>query len=148
MEMVDASLVFDAVMAVSIAAGAFFAVLELRSISRDRKTDLIMRCMGTFCNREFEQALSKIMSSTATDPEVLEREVSSADLALVCDFSESIAYLARRNLVDRKVVIDFIPFHYTWKKLRLWVVAFRERTGVSALYSDFEWLAKLQESPS
>ena len=40
--MVDASWVFDAVVAVSIAAGAVFAIAELRLMARDRRTQLLV----------------------------------------------------------------------------------------------------------
>jgi len=43
MAMVDASLVLDAIVAMSIAAGAIFAIAELRLMAKDRRTQLLMQ---------------------------------------------------------------------------------------------------------
>ena len=139
--MVDASLVLDAIVAVSIAAGAFFAVMELRSMSRDRKTDIMMRCMEFSCTREYIEIDRKISNSKALDAKGLEHDVSVVGLDLAVTSVEFLAFLARRNLIDRKLVLEFWPTDVAWKKLRPWVIAEREKTGIHDLYCDFEWLA-------
>ena len=73
MEMVDASLVLDAIVAVSIAAGAFFAVAELRDLKKDRRIQLMLEATMHYTTREFEDGLGKLWRTDTSDAKELEK---------------------------------------------------------------------------
>ena len=137
MAMVDASLVLDAIVAVSIAAGALFAVLELRDLKRERRLGLLLQACMHCTTREFEDALSKAWRADASDAKGLEKQVSAADLYLISDFLVSIAHLGQEGLVDTRTLTGFFPFSYLWYKMKPWIVAERAAAGLPKIY--YEW---------
>jgi len=143
--MVDASLVLDAIVAVSIAAGAFFAVIELRDLKRDRRLEFVLQACMHWTTREFEDALNKIWRADASDAKGLEKQVSSTDLYLVADFLAAVARLGLEGLVDTRTLTGYFPFSYIWNKMKPWVIAERAAAGLPGIYSDLEKLAQLQE---
>ena len=145
MEMVDASLALDAIVAVSIAAGAFFAVFELRDLKNDRRTELILEGCMHWTTREFEDALNKLSQADAKDARELEKQVSRTDLYMITDFHWSVARLGLEGLVDMDTLIHIYPFSYVWSKVKPWVAAEAAAMGHPSLYSSLEKVAQLQE---
>jgi len=145
MAMVDASLVFDAVVAVSIAAGAFFAVWELRDLKNDRRTQLMLQACMHWTTREFEDAMCKLFRADAIDAKGLEKEVSYVDLYMITDFHWTVARLGLEGLVDTGTLIRIFPFSQVWNKVKPWVIAERVAIGHPGVYSSLEKVAQLQE---
>jgi hypothetical protein len=145
MVIVDASFVLDAIVAVSIAAGAFFAIIELRDMKKDRRLGLLLQFTMHLTTREFEDALGKVWRVDASDAKGLETQVGSTDLYMVSDFLLAAAHLGEEGLVDERTLTRFFPFSYVWNKMKPWVIAERAATGMPRLYSQWEALAQLQE---
>jgi len=139
--MVDASLVFDAIVAVSIAAGAFFAVIQLREMAKDRRTGLMLRFADIWLTMEFEEIVSKLIRSNFTTGEEAERDLPQAGLVLVGDYFETMSEYARVGLLDPDYVTSVYPVEWGWEKLKPWIVYARTSTGLNELHSSFEWLA-------
>jgi len=126
--------------------GAIFAVLELRTMSKDRKTELIMRTNEFMCTREWTEATAKFMKARFQTPEEAEKQCSLPILLMIADYCEGIGTLAQRGLVPKDVVIDILPIEYVWDKIKVWARApadlddpMREKYG--SPYPSFEWLA-------
>jgi hypothetical protein len=145
MAMVDASLVLDAIVAVSIAAGALFAVAELRDMKKDRRMQLILQVNAHMSTREFMDAFCKIWRSNAIDAKELERQVSFVDLNMVANYFESVAHLATQSLVHKRILMAYFPYYVIWKKISPWVLAERVALDLPPLYRDIETLAHWQE---
>jgi hypothetical protein len=145
MAMVDASLVLDAIVAVSIAAGAFFAVFELRDLKKDRRTQIMLQACTHWSTREFEDAMCKLYRANASDAKGLEKEVSLADLYMITDFHWIVARLGLEGLVDTRTIIRIFPFSLVWNKVKPWVVAERVSIGHEGVYSSLEKIAEMQE---
>jgi len=143
--MVDASLVLDAIVAVSIAAGALFAVFELRDLKKDRRVQLMLEATMHYATRDFEDALCKLWRADTSDPKELEKQVSYADLCMVADFHWAMARLGQEGLVDRKVLIRLFAFSGVWNRIKPWIAAERAAAGLPEWYSSLEKLAELQE---
>ena len=143
--MVDASLVLDAIVAVSIAAGALFAIIELRDMKKDRRLGLLMQVCLHCTTKEFEDAFNKVWRADASDAKGLERQVSPVNLYLMSDFFMSIAHLGQEGLMDAKTLTSFFAFSYVWQKVKPWIVAERATTGLPKLYYEWEVFAQLQE---
>ncbi len=131
---------------VGFIAGAIFAVLELRTMSKDRKTELVMRVSEFMCTLEFEQAAAKFMKARFKTPEEAEEQVSLPVLMMIADYCEGIGNLAQRGLVPKDVVFDLFPIEYVWSKLKVWAKASSDiddpdRDKYGTAYPSFEWLA-------
>jgi len=144
MAMVDASLVLDAIVAVSIAAGAFFAVIELRDMKKDRRVQLMLQAGAHIATREFEDALGKIWRADASNAKELEKQVSYTDLSMVADYLDFVAGLVIEGLVDKRAIVNW-PYDYVWKKIGPWVNAEREAANIPTFWTNIEKVARLQE---
>lgn len=143
--MVDASLALDTIVAVSIAAGAFFAVIELRDLKKDRRLELVLQACMHWTTREFEDAVGKVWRADASDAKGLEKQVSYNDLSMVADFHDAVARLALEGLMDTRTLTGFFPFSYMWKKMKPWIIAERAAAGIPGIWSNLEKLAQSQE---
>jgi len=143
--MVDASLVLDTIVAVSIAAGALFAVAELRDMKRDRRILLIQQINDHIATREFTDSLDKIWKSNANSAEELERLASASELHMVANYFEGVAHLGAQGLVHKSVLIAYWPYYVLWKKMGPWILAERKAANLPAMYADMEDLAHWQE---
>jgi len=126
--------------------GAIFAVLELRTMSKDRKTELLMRTSEFCCTLEWEEAAAKFMKARFQTPEEAEEQVSLPVLMMIADYCEGIGTLAQRGLVPKDVVLDMLPIEYVWDKIKVWAQAPSDiddpnRGKYGPTYPSFEWLA-------
>jgi hypothetical protein len=146
MAMVDASLILDVIVAVSIAAGAFFAIIELRDMKRDRRTQIMLQASMHWTTREFEDAMGRLWRADASDAKGLEKEVSYADLSMVVDFHWAMAQLGLQGLVDTKTLLRLFPFSGVWMRVKPWVIAYNAAEGHQNVYSSLEKFAQLQDT--
>ena len=137
----DASLILDAIMAVSIAAGAFFAVIELRSLSNDRRTELIMRMNEHWSSKDFEEAWIKVRELDSKDTGDAEKRCSKLSLWMVVNYFDGIGNLAREDLLDREFVLGQVNWIFMWERLEPWVVDVRQKMGNPCIGSAMEWAA-------
>jgi hypothetical protein len=145
MAMVDASLLVEIVVALSIALGTLFAVAELRDMKKDRRMQLILQANAHMSTREFMDAFCKIWRSNATDAKEIEKQVSFVDLNMVANYFEAIAHLATQSLVHKRILMAYFPYFLIWKKISPWVLAERIALDLPPLYRDIETLAHWQE---
>ena len=140
--MVDASLVLDAIVAVSIAAGALFAVSELRDMSRARRTELVTHIMQYVNNPEFMNTYFKVWRAEIKDAKEAERACSVGELGALTSFFETLGFLVRNKDVDAKPVLILLGPMTTnmWDKLRPWTLERRKDFAPKVLVY-FEWLA-------
>jgi hypothetical protein len=69
---------------------------------------------------------------SATDPEV----------GPLLSVGEVLGAFVKHGVLDRDLVLDIWPIRWGWDKLEPVVRRERERGGESALFENFEWLAK------
>jgi hypothetical protein len=141
MAMVDASLVLDAIVAVSIAAGAVFAVVELREMRKDRHTGLMLQLAAIWLTREFHQALSELVKARFSNGEEAEAACSPAGLLLIGDFFEIAGEYVETGLLDCDEVTYAYPVEWFWEKLKPWTIYLRSTTGIDGALVAFERLA-------
>jgi len=141
MAMVDASLVLDAIVAVSIAAGALFAVVQLREMARDRRTELMLRFADIWLTPEFEGVVSKLVLAKFNNREEAEKACPREGLVFVGDYFETISQYVKYGLLDRDYVLHIYPVEWFWEKLKPWIVDMRSATGIEGMHHTFEWLA-------
>ena len=138
--MVDASLILDAIVAVSIAAGALFTIYQLQIMARDRQTEFIMRVNEFTSGRDFTDTICKIWEAKSQDAKGLETEVTLTGLSMVADYYEGLSSLARRKLVKEELVLEAYSLDVLWDKMEPWILEVRKEHP--SLYATFEDLAK------
>jgi len=129
---------------VGFIAGAIFAVLQLREIGKDRRVGVVVNMYSTFISTDMTEAYSKIITEDFQSAADMEQKCSHASLAKIAGFYEGVGYLARKRLVDPKVVIELLPITVVWRKMMPWVMLDRERTAPSQ-WVEFEYLARMTE---
>ena len=137
MTMVDASLVLDAIVAVSIAAGAVFAVIELRGMARDRRTRLVLDVFSHLGTLEFSEQFAKILNAEFKDAKEAEEKCSIVALSMVARYYEGIGLLIKRGLVDPDLIFESLPFDIMWNKMKPWCLEKRRALGPD-MYVHFE----------
>ena len=140
--MVDASLVLDAIMAVSIAAGALFAVSELHGISKARRAELGAQIMQYVNNPELMNTYIKLWRAEIKDGKDAEEACSAGEVVALTSFFETLGFLVWNKDVDAKPVLILLgPMTMNmWDKLKPWTLE-RRRDFSPTVLTYFEWLA-------
>jgi len=143
--MVDASLVFDAIVAVSIAAGAMFAVAELRLMARDRRTQLLVGMILQVSSPEMSENYRKVMYSEFKNREEAEEKCGYVALDTISTYYAGIGTLIRRGLVDAGLAFDFLWVAIVWDHVKPWCLEARIAPG-PLVWQDFEYAAELDRA--
>ncbi len=131
--------------------GAIVAVYELRTMTRDRKTEILMRATEFTSTLEFETAGAKFMRARFRTPEEAEEQCSVPVLMMIADYNENLGVLVQRGLVPKDVVMDILNFEYVWDKIKVWARAPLSESADPNVdnyrpsYPAFEWLAAEQK---
>jgi len=144
--MVDASLVLDAIVAVSIAAGAVFAIMELRGMARDRRTQLLVGMILWSSSPEVSENFRKVMFSEFRNRKEAEEKCGYAALDTISTYYTGIGTMIRRNLVDADLAFDFMWIYPVWEHLKPWLVESPIKYGQLEWWQDFEYAAQLDRA--
>ena len=68
-------------------------------------------------------------------------EVSNPSIQATLIFNETVGTLVKNGLFDRDLLYDWLWVAGSWARVAPAVTRLRERTGVAALYTNFEALA-------
>ena len=137
--MVDLMQVLEGATYAAFIAGAIFAVVEVRSIKNDRKTELVMR-MGEYLSINFQETLLKLSDLDTKDPRQIEEKVGRLGIYGLVGYLEQIAVLAQHKLLDTKFVCYMFPWVGIWRKLEPYVMYVRQ-SGHKYWAADLEWIA-------
>ncbi len=138
----DVVQVLEAATYVAFVAGAIFALSELRTMSKDRKTQLVMSVWSTFNSSGFAETHARIDATVTKDLKDIETKCSRADITKVTQFYEGLGLLVRKRLVDPELVLEMCYPRFMWAKLKPWVDEERQRL-TPFVCEHFEYLARL-----
>ena len=141
--MVDVLPYLEGLAYVGFIAGAIFAVLELRGISRDRKTSIVQDMFSRF-GYDVISAYSKVANGSFKNAQDMEQKCSYESLVQLASYFEGVGYLVRRGLVDKKIVAECLPTVSIWRKMEPWAIWDREKTDPT-MWAEFEYLALASE---
>lgn len=129
--MVDLMQVLEAATYAAFIAGAIFAVMELRTMSRERKMGLILRFNEFWCSKDFVEAFTKVkrLGPKDKDPRQIEEKCTEESLWMVMDYITGVGDLYYDNLLDRKFVFGLIAWDLIWQRLEPWVIDVRQKVG-------------------
>ena len=123
--MLDIPSISAVVAAVGVIIGVTLAYLEVRTLSRQRQTDLVMRLYSTFGSKEFLEArktVSNLKFEDYTDYVNKYGEFGRFEaVSEVCMFFEGIGVLLDRKLIDIDLIDDLfspISIKIIWEKMK------------------------------
>jgi len=143
---VDMLQVLEGLAYVGFIAGAIFAVIELRSLSKSRKTELMVQFNEHWSSKEFEEAFCKIRELDTKDPREMEKKCGTVALWMTVDYIDGIADLAYDKLLDRDWVLTFVAWDLIWEALEPWIIDMRQKIGNPAIGHGLEWGYKMTKS--
>ena len=138
----DIASISTVVAAGGVIVGVFFAILELRNITKTRQTDLVMRLYSTFDSREFLEGFMKIMTIEIKDFNDYLKKYGWTEASEVFLFFEEVGILYMMKLIDINLVIRLLgePILMTWEKGKPLVEGFREYFHNPEIFWQFEYL--------
>jgi len=132
--MLDIPSVSAVVAAVGVIVGVTLAYLEVRTLARQRQTDLVMRLYSTFGSREFLEARKTVMDLKFEDYSDYVKKYGQFGrfeaVSEVCMFFEGIGVLLNRRLIDISLIDDLfspISIKMIWEKMRPVVEGWRKQ---------------------
>ena len=141
--LVDVLQVLEGATYAAFIVGAVIAVYELRSSSKDRRAETLMRTNEFWCSKDFEETFLKMREAYEDKVQgALELEDRVGKLALwtLVDYLDGVASLAKTRAMDKKTVINMFGWYRMWGGMKAWV-DYKRKNGYPNVAENFEWLA-------
>ena len=140
--MVDILQVLEGATYMAFIAGAIFAVLELRSMNKDRETDFMMRLNEYWTSKDFIETVVKVRELPETnDPREIEDLVGKMALHSYVEYLDGIGQMGRNKTMRLDFVLDLAEWAGLWVKLEPWILDVRQK-GIPLFGSDFQWIVE------
>lgn len=140
---VDILQVLEGATYMAFIAGAIFAVVELRTMSKDRETDFLMRMNDYWSSKDFQEALLRVREMNETeDPHEIEDKCGRLALFTYVDYFEGIAMLAMNKSLNKQFVLNLAEWFGLWNKLEPWIMYQRQIAGSDMFAGGFQWLVE------
>ena len=146
--MLDIPSISAIVAAVGVLIGVVLAVLELRNLVKQRKSDLLMRLHLAFSTKETSEAVLKLMSMEYKNYDDFVEKYGSpfaegpaqTAFLIISNFFEGIGVLLKNKLVDIDLVTELFAVEMFWLKCKPLVEGVRRQTNNQQLLEWFEYL--------
>ena len=140
--MLDIPSISAVVAAVGVIVGVVLTYLEIRSLVRTGKTDLVTSIYSTVSTREYLEAWEKFRDREITDLNECKKEYGFIELNIVMTRYDQIGALLRRKLIDVELVQDLFGSTVIsiWEKLKKPILEYEKRLGKPHVWKAFEYL--------
>jgi hypothetical protein len=138
----EISTIATIVTTVSIAVGVIFALLELRHLTRTRKTEIIMKIYDKFGSKEMIEAINKVGASKFESLDDYRKKYGLTEAVEIAVLFEGIGVLLEQELIDMKMVDRLFgpSLNLLWERMRPLIYAMREGLNEPFFFSHFEYL--------
>jgi hypothetical protein len=138
----EISTIATIVTTVSIAVGVIFALLELRHLTRTRKTEIIMKIYDKFGSKEMIEAINKVGASKFESLDDYRKKYGLTEAVEIAVLFEGIGVLLEQELIDMKMVDRLFgpSLNLLWESMRPLIYAMREGLNEPFFFSHFEYL--------
>ena len=128
---------------VGFIAGALFAIIELRSMRKDRELDFYLRMNEHWSSRDFEEAIIRVreLPPEIEDPREIENRCGALALWTYIDYLDGIGQLARNKMLRKEFVLDLAEWAGFWVKLEPWIMDKRQN-GFPVCAVDLQWIVE------
>ena len=147
--MLDIPSISAIVAAIGVLVGVVFAVMELRHLVKQRKTDLVTRLSSEFStSRQFLEAFVDTLEVEFRDYDdfvkrygkpISKNEVPMSFMTMG-NFFEQIGTLFRNKLIDASLISQIFPICEVWEKMEPLVEGMRKEYHFPTLFDQFEYL--------
>ena len=144
--MVDASLVLDAIVAVSIAAGAIFAVAELRLMAKDRRTQLLMQIALWATTPEMSENSRKVLFTEFKNRKEAEEKCGYVALDTIATYMTVMGTMLRLRLIPPKLASEYLWIWPYYEKLKPWLEESPVKYGEIEWWEDFRYGAEMDRA--
>jgi hypothetical protein len=145
--MLDIPSISAVVAAAGVIVGVTLAYLEIRTLSKQRQTDLVMRLYSTFGSKEFLEARKTVIDLKFEDYSDYVKKYGRFGrfeaVSEVCMFFEGIGVLLHRKLIDISLIDDLfspISIKIIWEKMKPVVEGWRNQFNEP---NTLEWFENL-----
>ncbi len=116
--MVDLQTVSIIVASASVVAGVIYYAWQIRHQNRIRQTDLTLRLIQQFTDKEFTNSWGKAMTRVEKDYDEYIKKYGITELFQISVFFEGVGILLHRKLLDIDVAIEMFaePVIMMWEK--------------------------------
>ena len=136
------------VAAVGVFVGVALTVLELRHISRQRQTQLVVELSSQTRSKEFKEVTMEILGLEFSDYDDFVRRYGApfsknpipVSLSIFCTFYEELGVLVKNTLVDTRLISQLFSIDIPWQKVKEIVECMRRQYHEPRLYEWFEYL--------
>jgi len=143
--MVDIPSISAVVAAIGVIVGVTLAYLEVKTLAKQRQTDLVMRLYSTFGSKEFLKARRTVMDLKFVDYSDYVKKYGRFGrfeaVSEVCMFFEGIGVLLHRKLLDISLIDDLfspISIKIIWEKMKPVVEGWRNQFNEPRTLERFE----------
>ena len=139
--MLDIPSISAVVAAIGVTVGVTLAYLEVRTLVKQRQTDLVMRLYSTFGSNEWLEAFDRVIHTEYKDYSDFVKR-GWLDVHKVGIFYEGIGVLLLRKLLDINLVDDLFsgPIKIGWEKMKTVIEDYRKQEDYPQAYEWFEYL--------
>jgi len=143
--------VFIALVAVTLSS--LLLGRQLKHMERERNALAILAAIDRLSDDKMVRVFAKLrgVETRYTTDEALARDYPDSDdeagLAAVGQYVETVACLARRDVIDPSLIVDAVGLmlRTRWKILRPFVDHLRRFYGNEYMFENFEWLARYSQ---
>jgi hypothetical protein len=139
--MVEISQLLQGLASVGVIVGTIFAVAELRTMSKARKTQLVIDLTRHMATPEFMEQMEKIFFTDISDGKEARAKIGYVPLMTVSMVFEEIGLMLRLKLIDYKVVHETMSIEPVWNRMRPWCLYVRSISDPYT-FENFEYAAE------
>ena len=138
--MLDLSTIATVVAAVSVVVGVVFTILELRHMTRTRRTDVIMRIYDRFGTKEMVEAIYSVGQLRSETSPSLPPKGGLTGVIQIAILFEGLGVLLEQDLIDIKLVDSLFgpTLDALWQPIRPLIYGMRESLKQPSFFSHFE----------
>ena len=137
---------------VALAAMVFTTLLlsrQVRQMEHERNALAVLESIDRLTDPAVVEAFARLRGINeryAQDSDITERYHGSgdaADIAIVAQYVETVATLARRRVIDASLIVDAmgLPIRRWWASIRPFIMRRRAIEDNAYILENFEWLA-------
>ena len=139
--MVDIPTVSAIVVAISVVVGLGFTLMEIRHLTRTKRTDVIMRIYDRFGSKEMVEAINSVGQLKSQSPE-FPPKAATTGVTQVAIIFEGLGVLLEEDLIDIELVNSlFGPTLVSlWEPIQPMIQGMRKSLNQPFFFSHFEYL--------
>jgi len=140
--MLDIPSITGIVATVGVLVGVTLAYLEVRTLVKQRQTDLIVRLYSTFGSKEFQDTWDRFRTRKFKDYSDYEKRYGWSEVYELGLFFEGIGVLLHKKLIDIKLVDDLFSSatKLLWEKMKPIAEGMRKELNLPQIGEYFEYL--------